>query len=207
MVINRPTGQLSYANEAQDDEVWLWSGFMPSGAYTFTVDDPINPKQTTSVFVGSRTQDLTPNQFSLAEEGSSDAHNNVFANWQVDTQLTYEILWNQDCKVFSSSNFDLGRLKEIFLPRYRELNLIHTVLSTHCVCYPAIDFEQFNQFCTRFWSDHDLNFAGIFRKCNHEQPILRCHFLKGLVLIAEQIHRQLQEENDGNCVEFHTFMA
>ena len=44
-MINRPSGQLTYANEAQDDEVWVWSSFMPSGAYTFTVDDPINPVQ------------------------------------------------------------------------------------------------------------------------------------------------------------------
>jgi hypothetical protein len=41
-IVNLPLGERYYANEAQDDKCWVWSSFMPPGAYNFEVDDPLN---------------------------------------------------------------------------------------------------------------------------------------------------------------------
>jgi hypothetical protein len=71
------------------------------------------------------------------------------------------------------------------------------------VCYPATDFETFNQFCTRIWPNHEINFASIFRNCNQERPILRGHFIKGLVLIVDKI-RESQEDEE--IVDFFTLL-
>lgn len=42
IIVDEPTGSRQYSNEMQDDECWVWSGFLPQGAHKFVINDPLN---------------------------------------------------------------------------------------------------------------------------------------------------------------------
>ncbi len=41
---------------------------------------------------------------------------------------------------------------------YKDFMKIHTVISSHTVAYPYIDFEQFNYFCNQQWPQQEFSF-------------------------------------------------
>jgi hypothetical protein len=61
--VDKPVTQRFYSNESQDDEVWVWSGFMPPGAHKCVIHDPINTSVVKNVAVGPRKEGLEPNFF------------------------------------------------------------------------------------------------------------------------------------------------
>ena len=61
--VDLPSKQNFYSNEAEDDRVWLWAGFIPPGIAQFTVNDPLNGQSDKTLLITPRINDLNPNVF------------------------------------------------------------------------------------------------------------------------------------------------
>ena len=44
MIIDQPIGAKYYSREQEDDETFVWAGYVKPGCHTFVVDDPIMPR-------------------------------------------------------------------------------------------------------------------------------------------------------------------
>lgn len=77
---------------------------------------------------------------------------------------------------------------------YREIIKVHTVLASHTVAYPGVDLEQFDFFCRKMFYSADISFL-IFVQSNKEQPLLRCHLLKAIIILARNMWIELESED------------
>lgn len=62
-IVDKPSDQRFYSNEAEDDELWVWAGFVPPGAYTFQVNDILNGQLQQTFLVGPRMNEVQFNKF------------------------------------------------------------------------------------------------------------------------------------------------
>lgn len=82
--IDRPTDQRYYSNESEDDELWVWAGFLPPGAFTFQVDDPLNGTFHQTVLVSPRLTDLNYNKFVPMTGDDQESGSSAFQNFVHD---------------------------------------------------------------------------------------------------------------------------
>lgn len=73
----------SFSNEAQDDEVWCWFGFVPPGALKYTIKDTLNKDLHCRVAVGPRPFEIEPNYFdnNMGLDEEIDSSKSVFMQW------------------------------------------------------------------------------------------------------------------------------
>ena len=41
LIVNQQNDSVFYSNEAEDDDIWIWVGFLPPGIISFEVSDPL----------------------------------------------------------------------------------------------------------------------------------------------------------------------
>jgi hypothetical protein len=58
VIVNFPSPGQIYTSESQDDECYVWAGFLPAGNYKFVVDDPLIGATLTNVIVGARVVNI-----------------------------------------------------------------------------------------------------------------------------------------------------
>ena len=62
LIVNRPTEAKYFSREQEDDETFVWAGYVKPGSHNFVIDDPLLPKSTEpyqkSILVGPRKAEL-----------------------------------------------------------------------------------------------------------------------------------------------------
>lgn len=58
LIVNQPVDSKYYSTEAEDDETWIWAGFVKAGKYSLKLTDPMLGNVEETIFVGTRSADL-----------------------------------------------------------------------------------------------------------------------------------------------------
>ena len=83
--MHKPKDSKYFATEADDDETWIWAGFVTPGKHEITVNDPLTGVFKETIFVDPRTKDLEISRIQEFSEISNYAKTDVFTNWTADT--------------------------------------------------------------------------------------------------------------------------
>ena len=164
-IVDRPIEAKYFSREQEDDETFVWAGFVKPGAHSFVVEDPLVPVGTLpyqkSILVGPRKSDLaecvtlTPqDQWQIRNSKLSGLDSaSLFSNWKRDTRRVNEVCLSIDChyigieRLVGSSSEALdcyNVLKD--KDRYGKIMKIHTVLAAHGDTFPCIDLRGWNTF-------------------------------------------------------------